>query len=143
MTFTISAPRTVTVPARTTQPSGAAAAIATALAALDEGVGFDVVIKGKDGKKPALKSQYVHTHSDKWAPQGKTMRVFIAPDQEGVAEDEVRFTMARVAFVQPTVRQPRKAKAAAEGGEANQNGEDHLNGEDNLGGEGGQGGEGY
>lgn len=94
------------------------------LESLEIGAGFSYVIgaKDKDGNPvaPTLKSQYARIAPSKWAAEDrevrKTFKVFVAPDQSGVEDLHTRFTVARVAFVEPVKRAKKAAAAPADAG---------------------------
>ncbi len=107
----------VQIPARPSNAgNGEASALDKAMGALEIGAGLEFVVSGKDKqgneKAPELKNQYSRVASSKWAPLGKTFKVFEAADQSDLGQFEARYVIARVDFVVPTVRKV-KAKAAA------------------------------
>ena len=104
----------VSIPARTV--STPQSELDKALDSLEIGQGIEVVVKGKDGKQPSAKNQYSRIDSKKWAPKGKTFKVFASEDQSDVEEDEARFTFARVEFVEPRVRAKKSAAPAVDAG---------------------------
>ena len=84
---------------------------------IDEGFDYVTGAKDKDGNDvaPNLKAQYGRISSAKWAPKGKTFRVFESADQSDVIEGlEVRYTVARVPFVEPVKRTKKSAEGSAE-----------------------------
>lgn len=129
MSMQISAPRQVSVPARKIVSNAQPSALTVAMGNLQIGEGLDYVASGSDKAgnpaKATLKNQYGNVAPKKWAAQGKTFKMFVAEDQEGLGEFETRFTVARVEFEEPKVRKSRKVAAAAD------NGADHGEGADN------------
>lgn len=123
----------VVVPANRLNVTRSASAFDQMLDSLEIGSGFDYTTgaKNKAGEDvaPHLKAQYGRAPSSKWAPKGKTFKIFQAEDQSGLVEGlEVRYTVARVEFVEP-IKRAKKAKPA-EGQVEGNDGQDNDNGHD-------------
>lgn len=120
----------VTIPARALTVAREESAFDKALDALEIGAGFNYVTGAKDREgrdvMPNTKAQYGRISSKKWAPKGKTFKVFQAENQDGLGELEVRYTVARVDFVEPVKRAKKAASAPAAGGEGSEGGEGHA-----------------
>lgn len=111
----------VQVPTRKLAIVREASAFDIALDALEIGAGLNYVTGAfdKDGNavEPNTKAQYSRVASGKWAPKGKTFKVFQAEDQSGVPELQKRYTVARVPFVEPRAKKAKAAAPADNGGE--------------------------
>lgn len=112
----------VVIPATVAAPR-AQSPLDQAMDALEIGAGLEIILPSKDGVAPTAKGQYCKVDSKKWAPKGKTFKIFQAEDQDGLEEGEVRFVIARVEFKAPVVRKKSAAVEAVESNDSNDSNE--------------------
>lgn len=118
-------------PARNVIGGGAESALTKKMRELEVGQGFSYVATARDGKgKPTHKQQYSKIDPAKWSKEGKTFKIMVAGDQDGLNDDQTRFVVGRVEYEEYVPRAPRKSAAPAATADANEGQNTNEGGED-------------